>query len=221
MRPEAQRSEDGPDHRVALKERSVRGRTLFARFRRPLRLGTAFLRLVPRPACALILSLVRHVPTVVGIALRYMLVARLAKECGDNVAVFEGVYLFELANMSIGNNVSIHQMCYLSAAGGISIGNDVAVAHATTIMSTEHRFSDSMVPIRDSGSESAQVTISNDVWIGAGVRILAGVSIGQHSVVGAGAVVVRNIPAWSVAAGVPARVIKAIRDSTHGTCCSV
>jgi acetyltransferase-like isoleucine patch superfamily enzyme len=188
----------------------LRGRTLFLRFKRPLRLGTAALRLIPRSACVALLSLLRHVPTVIGIALRYMLVARLAMKCGDNVAVFEGVYLFELETLSIGNNVSIHQMCYLSAAGGIFIGDDVAIAHATTIMSTEHNYSDLLLPIREAGCQAATVTIGNDVWIGAGVRILAGVTIGEHVVVGAGAVVVRDLPARSVAGGVPARVIKTI-----------
>jgi acetyltransferase-like isoleucine patch superfamily enzyme len=139
-----------------------------------------------------------------------MLVARLAMKCGDNVAVFEGVYLFQLETLSIGNNVSIHQMCYLSAAGGIFIGDDVAIAHATTIMSTEHNYSDLLLPIREAGCQAATVTIGNDVWIGAGVRILAGVTIGEHVVVGAGAVVVRDLPARSVAGGVPARVIKTI-----------
>jgi acetyltransferase-like isoleucine patch superfamily enzyme len=187
-----------------------RGRDLFLRFKRPLRFGTVTLRLIPHSACVFLLSLLRHVPTVVGIALRYMLVARLAMKCGDNLAVFEGVYLFELETLSIGNNVSIHEMCYLSAAGGISIGDDVGIAHATTIMSTEHNYSDSLLPIRESGCRPARVRIGNNVWIGAGVRILAGVTIGDHAVVGAGAVVVRDLPARSVAAGVPARVIKTI-----------
>ena len=195
----------------------VRGRDLFARFRLALRLGVGCLRLVPRPLCVVALPVLRHVPTVIGIALRYMLVARLAKKCGDNVAVFEGVYLLELENMTIGSNVSIHQMCYISAAGGVSLGDDVAIAHAATIMSTEHSYSDPSVPIRDANSQAAPVTIANDVWVGAGVRILAGVSVGEHSVLGAGAVVVRDIPPRSVAAGVPARVIKTTDGATHGT----
>ncbi|MGA2962919.1 MAG: acyltransferase [Candidatus Korobacteraceae bacterium] len=157
------------------------------------------------------LSLVRDLPTLIGIALRYMLVARLARNCGDNVSVFEGVYLFELENMSIGNNVSIHQMCYISAAGGVSIGDGVAIAHGSSIMSTEHNYSDPSLPIIDQGGRYAQVTLSNDVWIGAGVRILAGVSVGEHSVIGAGAVVTRDVLAFSVAAGVPARVIRTMR----------
>lgn len=199
----------GSDEKCVL-TRVRRGREVFSRFRVPLRAGAALLRLVPRGVSTLILSVVRHMPTAIGIALRYMLVARLARSCGDNVAVFEGAYLFELENMTIGSNVSIHQMCYLSAAGGLSIGNDVSIAHGTSILSSEHSYEDPFAAIRDARGYSAEVTISNDVWIGAGVRILAGVSIGEHCVVGAGAVVVRSVPAWSVAAGVPARVIKSI-----------
>jgi acetyltransferase-like isoleucine patch superfamily enzyme len=192
------------------KPRRARGRVLFARFRRPLRLGVAFFHLIPRPACAVLLSILRFVPTVIGMALRYVLVARLAKSCGDNVAIFEGAYLFDLESLSIGHNVSIHEMCYISAAGGIAIGNDVGIGHGTTIMSTEHEYADRSLSIRESGSRPVQVTIGDDVWIGAGCRILAGVTLARHTVIGAGAVVVRDIPAHSVAVGVPARVIRTI-----------
>jgi acetyltransferase-like isoleucine patch superfamily enzyme len=209
--PGARGEEYGEEASVAQGVKGVRrGRTLFLRFKRPLRLGAAVLRLIPRSACVVLLSVLRHIPTATGIALRYMLVARLAMQCGDNVAVFEGVYLFEIESLSIGNNVSIHEMCYVSAAGGISIGDDVSIAHASTIMSTEHVYSDSFLPIRESGIQAAKVRIGNDVWIGAGVKILAGVTIGDHAVVGAGAVVVRDLAARSVAVGVPARVIKTI-----------
>jgi acetyltransferase-like isoleucine patch superfamily enzyme len=200
----------GTSDKAQMPRRNVRGRLLCARLQVPLALGTAFLRLIPRPACDVLLSVLRHVPTVIGIGIRYMLVARLAKKCGSNVAVFEGAYLFELENMSIGNNVSIHQMCYISAAGGISIGNDVAIAHGTTIMSSEHNYSDASVPIRDAGGHCAPVTIANNVWVGAGVKILAGVTVGERAVIGAGSVVVREVPARSVVAGVPARLLKTI-----------
>lgn len=199
----------------------IRGRTLFAAFRPLLRCGILCLRFLPRRACVMALAAFRHMPSVFGIALRYMLVARLARRCGDNVAVFEGAYLYELENISIGHNVSIHEMCYVSGAGGISIGDDVGIAHGTTIMSTEHCYSDPSVPMMDAGVERSQVTIGSDVWIGCGVRILAGVSVGDHTVIGAGSVVVRSIPAGSLAAGVPARVLKSVRDTTYAACHSL
>ena len=98
-------------------------------------------------------------------------------------------------------------MCYIDATGGISIGDDVSIAHAVTIMSTNHRFDDPDENIRDQGVVAAPTRIENDVWIGAGARIMAGVTIGSGSVVAAGAIVTKDVPARSVVAGVPARVI--------------
>ena len=169
---------------------------------------------VPRPICELGLTLLRYVPTKAGIALRYMLVSRLAASCGENVAVFEGVHLFRVDKMRIGNNVSVHQMCYLDASGGLTIGDDVAIAHATTIMTSDHKYSDVSMPIRDAEGTLAAVEIGDDVWVGAGVRILSGVKIGPHSVVAAGAVVTRDVDRNALVGGVPARLIKRIREAT-------
>ncbi|WP_272946772.1 acyltransferase [Antricoccus suffuscus] len=121
----------------------------------------------------------------------------------------ESVFLFSLKNLEIGNRVSIHPMCYIDASGGVRIGDDVSVAHGVTIMSTEHQFVDISVPIRDQPIEFVPVVINNDVWIGAGAKILAGVSVGHGSVVAAGAVVTRDVPPLMVVAGVPARVLGA------------
>ncbi len=126
------------------------------------------LRLLPASLCEFILLLVKHFPTRIGIALRYVLILRLARQCGDNVSIFEGVHLFQLGNISFGDNVSIHQMCYIDGTGGLTIGTDVAIAHATTIMTTSHDFSDPAQAIRDANCQNEPVEIGNDVWIGAG-----------------------------------------------------
>jgi acetyltransferase-like isoleucine patch superfamily enzyme len=165
-------------------------------------------RVLPRGAVRFLLTGVRLLPTRLGIAARWILVRRLAKRCGDCVAIHEGVYLFRLEHAEIGDNLSVHPMCYIEATGGLVIGNDVSIAHGASILTTEHDYTQPGVTIRDAPVTRAAVTIGDDVWIGAGARILAGVTIGSHAVVGAGAVVTRDVPARQVVAGVPARVLK-------------
>jgi acetyltransferase-like isoleucine patch superfamily enzyme len=183
----------------------MRGRNLFQLFRPVLTIMSAALSPLPRGVVSLFLTLTRHVPTRLGIALRYVLVRRLAEQCGDNVAIFEGVYLHSLSKARFGDNVSIHPMCYIDAIGGLTIGSHVSIAHGGTIMTTEHQFSRANLSTKDAPVVMLPVSIGNGVWLAAAVRVLAGVTIGDNAVIGAGAVVTRSIPPDTVAVGVPAR----------------
>ena len=195
----------------------MRSRTLFNIFKQFLLSMSAALRLLPKSFASFAMVLARHIPTKLGIALRYIFLHRLAMQCGDCIAIFEGTYLYGLQAASFGNNVSIHEMCYIDAQGGLTIGSDVSIAHGTTVMTTEHDFSQPDQNTRDAPCIMSPVTIGNDVWIGAGVRILAGVSIGEHVVIGAGSVVTKDIPSSTLAVGVPARCIKSIKEQKLGT----
>ena len=93
--------------------------------------------------------------------------------------------------------------------GPVTIGSHVNLAQHITVTALNHNFSTSGM-IDTQGVNTAQVTISDDVWIGAGAVILPGVTIGEHVVVAAGSVVTKDVPSHSVAAGVPAKVIKSI-----------
>ncbi|MDC0935322.1 glycosyltransferase [Pirellulales bacterium] len=166
------------------------------------------LRSIPRPVCELLLAILQHVPTVLGTALRYPLVARLSKRCGQCVAVHGGVHLRGLANIEFGDHVSIHPMSYIEGAGGLSIGSNVSVAHGVSIMTTEHDFSIPGIPTRDAPVLAQRVDVGDDVWIGCGARVLGGVTLGEGAVVGAGAVVTKSASPRSVVAGVPARVVR-------------
>lgn len=185
-----------------------KGREIFAILKPLFNLAVFFLKMFPAGCCEWFLRLTRYVTGKFGIGLRYVILKRLARECGDNVSVHDSVFLKDIKNLKLGNNISIHPLCYIDAQGGISIGNDVSIAHNVSILSFEHDYSNINMPIKDAPCIPKEIIIEKDVWIGAGVRILGGVQIGYGSVIGAGAVVTKDIPSFVVAAGVPARPIK-------------
>ncbi|MCC7032964.1 MAG: acyltransferase [Acidobacteria bacterium] len=107
----------------------------------------------------------------------------------------------------IGRNCSIQYGCLLYGVGGLEIGDDSRIAAYTIMTPMNHVFADPRAPIRTQGETAEGIRIGRDVWIGAGVRIVDGVIIGDGCVVGAGSVVTKSLPPFSVAVGVPARVL--------------
>ena len=146
----------------------------------------------------------------IGMIIRYLCIKKLAKKCGTNIAVFPRCELKYIERMSFGSNVSIHTMCYIDAIGGVSIGNDVSIAHASSLVSFNHTYENPSKPIKYNPSVCSPIVVDDDVWIGCGCRILAGVEIGSRGVVAAGAVVNKNVEGNSLYAGVPAKKIKSI-----------
>lgn len=94
--------------------------------------------------------------------------------------------------------------------GPVKIGNHVNLAQGITVTALNHNFDDTNKRIDEQGVSTNAVTIEDDVWIGANAVILPGVTIGNHCVVAAGAVVTKDVPPHSLVAGVPAKVIKQI-----------
>lgn len=109
--------------------------------------------------------------------------------------------------IKIGSNTTLNPFSIVYGHGGTEIGNGVRIATHTVIIPANHVFNDREKYIYQQGIKSRGITIEDDVWIGAGSRILDGVSIGEGAVIGAGSVVTEDIPEYSVVAGVPAEVI--------------
>lgn len=185
-----------------------RGRDLVRRFSWVLTLLELWYKIFPKKIRKKIFERKRYAKGLWGMARRYAILKTLAYQCGQNVAIHEGVYLFNIENLSIGNNVSIHPMSYIEAKGGIKIGNDVSIAHGATILSTTHVFDDINVPIADQPITILPTNIGNNVWIGAKATIIAGVNIGDGTVIGATSVVTHDTENNSVVVGVPGRKIK-------------
>ncbi|MEA5503465.1 acyltransferase [Halotia wernerae UHCC 0503] len=132
---------------------------------------------------------------------------------GNSTEILDYVMLLTYnGNIEIGENCSINPFTIIYGHGGVKIGNDVLIAAHTIIIPSNHNFSSLDKPIRIQGNTSLGIVIEDNVWIGAGCKILDGVTIGQGSVIAAGAVVNKSIESYSVVAGVPAKLIKKRRD---------
>jgi galactoside O-acetyltransferase len=129
---------------------------------------------------------------------------------GDGVSIMDGAVLEAVSGrLTIGNDVSINRRVCLDASNGgvIELGNDVLIGPNVVVRAANHEFNDPGVPIRLQGHRAGKILVQEDVWVGANAVLLAGVQIGKSSVVGAGAVVTRDVPPYSVVGGVPAVVI--------------
>lgn len=188
----------------------MNGRSFFRRFGGLLNIIATCICILPRGIRVFLLKIFRNTDGNVGFLIRYLLVKKLAKSCGDNIVIKPYVVLQRIENLSLGNNVSIHHFSYIDAEGEISIGDDVSIAHSSSILSSNHVWKDASMPIKYNPVEYSRVVIEDDVWIGCGCRVLAGTHIHKHSVVAAGAVVNKNIESHTVVGGVPARVLKRI-----------
>lgn len=110
--------------------------------------------------------------------------------------------------IEIGARTYIGSHTWIVANASIRIGADVLIAPFCYIQDTDHGFSDPTIPINRQESQSSEIIIEDDVWLGAHTIVTRGVRIGQGAVIGAGSVVTRDIPERMVAAGVPARPIR-------------
>jgi|26BtaG_2_1085354.scaffolds.fasta_scaffold00002_229 acetyltransferase-like isoleucine patch superfamily enzyme len=186
------------------------GRDKFEKFKFFINTAASICKIFPRFLRIFIWDVLSRYSQVPFIALRYIIFKSLAKSCGDNVGLGRNLTIIYWERIEVGNNVSIHDNCYIDASGGVFIGDEVSIAHNTSILTNNHSWDQQDVPIKYNPTVPGAVRIFDDVWIGCGCRILAGVQIQSRSIIAAGAVVNKNIESNTIVGGVPAKKIKSI-----------
>ena len=140
--------------------------------------------------------------------LREIMERLIGKQVDDTFHLFPPFYTDFGKNIKIGKNVFINSGCCFQDQGGIEIGDDVLIGQQVVIATLNHDFN----PQNRASMYHSPVKVGNRVWIGAHATICPGVSIGDNSIIAAGAVVTKNVPEGCVVAGVPAKIIKYIKD---------
>jgi acetyltransferase-like isoleucine patch superfamily enzyme len=130
-------------------------------------------------------------------------------QLADKVSLLGNSYLNASGGfIKIGSNTHIDQFCVLYGQGGLTIGSDCAIASGVIMYTQTNQYAhDESCKIVDQPVVYKTVTIGQDVWIGAAAVILPGVEIGDHAVVGAGALVRQDVPPWSIVGGIPAKIL--------------
>ena len=155
-----------------------------------------------------------HVPNIQlwrfrpGKFIRRFIALGFLEYCGKNANI---EYRCNFANkgkgVRVGHNSGIGVKCQIGPF--VTVGNDVMMGPEVVIITANHQFLRTDCTIREQGYQDYKpVVVEDDVWIGQRVMIMPGVTIGKGSIIGAGAVVAKNVPPYSIAVGNPCRVIK-------------
>ena len=141
---------------------------------------------------------------------RRNILQKLLRQIGQNSIIEPPFYCSYGHNIHIGDHVYLNFLCTILDNNEVRIGNHVMIGPVVQIYTAAHPL---QAETRNQGWEVAKpIVIEDNVWIGGGAILLPGVRIGRNAVVGAGAVVSRSVPANTVAAGNPARVIREIEQ---------
>ncbi len=129
-------------------------------------------------------------------------------QIGQNNIFYSGVRIFSGRGLKTGNDVDFAKDVIVTTEGKVIIGDRVLIGYRTQILSSNHNIPCRGEKIFNAGHQNKAIIIENDVWIGANCIILAGVNIAEGAVVAAGAVVTKDVPAFAIVGGVPAKLIK-------------
>jgi acetyltransferase-like isoleucine patch superfamily enzyme len=140
---------------------------------------------------------------------------RKLSSLGESVIINSGVFFSGYKNIKIADCVYIGQNVKILAENAkVDIGANTLIAPNVIINSRNHNFKKKNILIKNQGYSNLDTVIGSDVWVGANSMVLAGVNVGDGAVIAGGSVVTKDVPAYTVVGGVPARVI-AKRDESN------
>lgn len=178
-----------------------------------------------------------YFPGRTGVKLRSLRFKKIARKSGIKISLGIGIDMTGCNNIQVGNNISIMRLCSLHARDGrlemgnnirinsntcigasdggkIIIGDNVLIAQNVVLRASDHGHSSIDIPIIQQGHTGGEIIIEDDVWIGANSVITRNVTIGSHSIIGAGSIVTKDVEPYSIVGGSPARLISK-RFDTH------
>ncbi|NOU35162.1 MAG: acyltransferase [Kiritimatiellaceae bacterium] len=120
--------------------------------------------------------------------------------------------------LKMGDHSNIGAYSYIGCSGYIELGDNVMMGPRVNLLAENHNFERTDVPMKEQGVSRGTIIIEDDCWLGANCSVLSNVRIGRGSIVATGAVVTKDVPPYSIVAGVPARVIRSrVSTTLHPT----
>jgi acetyltransferase-like isoleucine patch superfamily enzyme len=156
---------------------------------------------------SLSLLLLAGLPLSAGVWIRARLMRRFFGSLGDDVVIQSGMRVTNPEKIMIGSHCNFARGVFITGGGGVTIGNWVGFGPDVKVWSVNHRFEDPDRPWLLQGWDMKPVVIEDDVWLGANVFLMPGVTVGKGAIVSACAVVGKSVPPYALVAGNPARVV--------------
>ncbi len=154
-------------------------------------------------------ALVRSLPGLEGMSLRYLVLKLTSARVGGFCYVYRGATLSHTYGLRVGSDFHVNTGAHIDARGGIIIGNDVLIGPNSVVVSSDHAIDVAPGQTRAAaGHTNKPVHIGNHVWVGANCVLRGGVTVGDHSVIASGAVVVKDVEPYTIVGGNPANLIR-------------
>jgi acetyltransferase-like isoleucine patch superfamily enzyme len=135
----------------------------------------------------------------------------------DNVYIGRNATIYcQNGDIEIGDYANISSNCQIFSAKSVKIGKYLLMAAYCYLIGGGHKADQLDVPFIEQGRIAMGITLSDNIWVGAGVKILDGVNIGKNVILATGAVVTKDVPDYAIAGGIPAKVIRDRRDDAPG-----